>query len=91
MRKEIEKMIEARRWSVKKVLERNPGRMMRIAVEVREQKLVKGLDLHDPDRQRRVLVRVPPLIPRMVNYVLPYLVLNPCTQGDDEMISFFYA
>ena len=59
MRKEIERLVEARRWSVKKVLERNPSRMMRIAVEVRSQNLVCGLDLHDLDRQRRVLVRRP--------------------------------
>ena len=61
MRKEIERLVEARRWSVKKVLERNPSRMMRIAVEVRSQNLVCGLDLHDLDRQRQVLVRRPSL------------------------------
>ncbi|KAK9904211.1 hypothetical protein WJX75_006872 [Coccomyxa subellipsoidea] len=55
VRKEIERLVEARRWLVKKVLERNPSRMMRIAVEVRSQNLVCGLDLHDLDRQRRVL------------------------------------
>ena len=67
VRKEIERLVEARRWSVKKVLERNPSRMMRTAVEVRSQNLVCGLDLHDLDRQRRVLVRRP-VLHMMVSY-----------------------
>ncbi|EIE22562.1 hypothetical protein COCSUDRAFT_63710 [Coccomyxa subellipsoidea C-169] len=51
-RAEIEKMIEARRWSVLKVLEHNPERMMRIAMEVRSQRMECAAD---PAKQRSIL------------------------------------
>ncbi len=59
-RAEIEKMIEARRWSVLKVLEHNPERMMRIAMEVRSQRMECAAD---PAKQRSILVSgVPSLL-----------------------------
>ena len=57
MRREIEKLMEARRWAFTKVLEHNPVRMMRIGAEVRANKLKCGRqDQLDTDKQRRVLV-----------------------------------
>ena len=60
VRREVERLIEARRWSITKVLEHNPARMMRIALEVRSRKFCHGQAGNDPDLQRRVLVSSPP-------------------------------
>jgi hypothetical protein len=57
VRREIEKLIETRRWSTHTILEHNPARMMRIAVEVRSQKLHNTENAYDLDKQHRVLVR----------------------------------
>ncbi|KAK9904170.1 hypothetical protein WJX75_005784 [Coccomyxa subellipsoidea] len=55
VRREIEKLIETRRWSTHTILEHNPARMMRIAVEVRSQKLHNTENAYDLDKQHRVL------------------------------------